>query len=1059
MPVCKHLRSLIQLLVLLVIFPAGSQGQVYRFRNYGSESKLPDTYINAIGQDQNGFLWVGTQEGAVKFDGFDFHRVTFPDSSSGRSISVIYRDRLGKVWLGCSDGAIFYNTNDGLVKIHDQGIQNVNDMLGDKDGNIWVIPQDKMILRINPEKPGDVTRILNSRALSMTAGCFGPDGGLLIGTSGGLFWCSVTGDSVSVKSPVKGIDEYTKVNTVKKVSNIDLWLVGTDGSGLFTLSFPEGKPVVKRIPGHPELESADIKAITEDNAGNTWIAVSGSGVTRISFSDKSGSPASVKTFTASSGLVGVDVRTIFQDMEGDIWLGFFGEGLAMLASDAYSYFAPSSNPDENSIIFITSKDKKFLLGTSRGYYLFNLNTGRSESFVNLSREVTGEISCFYSGNGNSLFIGTKNNGVWVKDGSSPARQFYRSGNTGEDYVRDINFSDGRLWLATLNGVVILDSKTAGVIRKFRIEDRLPHNSINQVFRRSNGNYLPATECDRLFDINLDKGIIIGSQQMKGGSRNKVTSYAEDSLGTIYAATAGNGLYCIRKDTVFNISKTDGLFNNYCYSAMLDSKGTLWIGHERGFSMFDLKTGVVKGIQTDFAKKADSEKGIDCNPNTIYESDGKVLIGTTDGIIIYERARDIRVHMPPINNIIGVTINNKPYPIRSSYSLKYKKYTVRIDYVGINFNAPDKVLYKTRIDNLNEDWTDFRPARSIEYPISDGKYRFNMISVGEDGLSGKAPLTFDIFVKKPVWRTWWFTLLIIAVIAGIVILIVRERDKAQAKIKEYLETELEARTRLVMKQKDEIEMQNIEITDSINYAKRIQSSILPDIARLKETFSDAFILFHPRDIVSGDFYWFDKISKDKFIIVCADSTGHGVPGAFMSMIGSTLLQDIISRKGITRPSEVLKLLDKQIFSTLNQNIDVGVSNDGMDMVVCEINVQSKLIRFASAMRPVIIVMGGESYYIKGNRCSVGGESVIEKFFDDQEYYLSAGDSIYMFSDGLPDQFGGADGKKLKIARMKRLIEDASPKPMIEQKQIFSDFFFEWKGDYEQVDDILLMGIRL
>ena len=200
----------------------------------------------------------------------------------------------------------------------------------------------------------------------------------------------------------------------------------------------------------------------------------------------------------------------------------------------------------------------------------------------------------------------------------------------------------------------------------------------------------------------------------------------------------------------------------------------------------------------------------------------------------------------------------------------------------------------------------------------------------------------------------------------------------------------------MKQKDEIEIQNIEITDSINYAKRIQSSILPDVNKLKETFKDAFIIFHPRDIVSGDFYWFDRIDDEKFIIVCADSTGHGVPGAFMSMIGSTLLQDIVSRKGITKPSQVLTLLDKQIFSTLNQNIDVGVSNDGMDMIICEINTRTRLIRFASAMRPVIIVMGGESYYIKGNRCSIGGESVVEKYFDDQEYYLERRRyNIYVF----------------------------------------------------------------
>jgi len=193
---------------------------------------------------------------------------------------------------------------------------------------------------------------------------------------------------------------------------------------------------------------------------------------------------------------------------------------------------------------------------------------------------------------------------------------------------------------------------------------------------------------------------------------------------------------------------------------------------------------------------------------------------------------------------------------------------------------------------------------------------------------------------------------------------------------------------------------MEITDSINYAKRIQTSILPDFSKVIETFKDAFILFRPRDIVSGDFYWFDKFSDDKFMLVCADSTGHGVPGAFMSMIGSTLLRDIVSRQRVSKPSQILKMLDNQIFSTLNQNLELGVSNDGMDMVICEISIKTRHVRFASAMRPVIIVLDGEPFYIKGNRSSIGGESVIEKFFDDQEYYLNEGDTIYLFSDGLP-----------------------------------------------------------
>jgi serine phosphatase RsbU (regulator of sigma subunit) len=388
-----------------------------------------------------------------------------------------------------------------------------------------------------------------------------------------------------------------------------------------------------------------------------------------------------------------------------------------------------------------------------------------------------------------------------------------------------------------------------------------------------------------------------------------------------------------------------------------------------------------------------------------------------------------------------------------------KYKIKVFYSGINFSAPDKVYYSTFLENFDLDWSKMTTSREELYSLGDGKYKFSFISYNNEGLSQVAPLSFTILIKKPYYRTWGFILCIIVVLAGIVILIIRERDKAQKKIQEYLETELAARTSVVMKQKGEIELQNIEITDSINYAKRIQTSILPDIAKLKETFKDAFILFHPRDIVSGDFYWFDKLDDDKFILVCADSTGHGVPGAFMSMIGSTLLQDIVTRKKISKPSEILTLLDKQIFSTLNQNVELGVSNDGMDMVVCEFSVSTRHIRFASAMRPVILVLDGEPFYIKGNRSSVGGESVIEKFFDDQEYYLKEGDTVYLFSDGLPDQFGGPDGKKLKIARLKRMIEQTSKLSMDAQKEAMSKFYFDWKGAYDQVDDVLLMGVKV
>ncbi len=249
-------------------------------------------------------------------------------------------------------------------------------------------------------------------------------------------------------------------------------------------------------------------------------------------------------------------------------------------------------------------------------------------------------------------------------------------------------------------------------------------------------------------------------------------------------------------------------------------------------------------------------------------------------------------------------------------------------------------------------------RERTFSLTDGRYKFNLISVNEEGLSQETPVSFDIFIKRPFWRTWWFILAVIAAITGIVILIIRERDKAQKKIQEYLEKELEARTSVVMKQKGEIELQNLEITDSINYAKRIQSSILPDINKLKESFKDAFILFHPRDIVSGDFYW-SEIINDKIFIAVADCTGHGVPGAFMSMLGVSFLNEIVRKKEITKASQVLDNLRESVIEALQQKGDTGEQKDGMDIALCVLDRKSMKLQFAGANNPLYIVTGCSS----------------------------------------------------------------------------------------------------
>jgi ligand-binding sensor domain-containing protein/serine phosphatase RsbU (regulator of sigma subunit) len=1037
----------------LFLFSSFSKAQTYSFMNYGTERNIGNGFVYSIVQSNDGFLWVGTGNGLTRFDGNQFYPVHYPDSSSSRYPAKSLKDRQGILWFGCSDGAVLYEKDNKLISIALSNTKSISELIEGPDGLIYVIPQGKAIYSINPKKPSEIREFSFSVEPAMFSAAFTKTGNLLIGTQENLLVCKLEKDSISVVKVIEGSDSYG-VTSVHKLGDGSDFIVGTDDNGLFQLKLSGKDYLLSRFADHPELNALKVQAITEDSAGSVWISTIGSGVVQLEMTPNFARVRSVKFYDSGSGLTGNDVKTVFQDIEGNIWFGLYGEGITMLASSGLSYFSPGRNSQENNILYVKNLDNNYILGTPTGFNIFDPGTGKSLSFTDLTGYTKrSEIKSFYLDKDKNLWIGTGGMGLLVRNSAGTVRQFYRSGDSGADDIRDIEMDNSRIWLATTNGVIILDKK-GNLEKKFDINNGLPHNSINKILLTATGDAYVATESDKLYKIDSDFNITIKSASMSGSTRNRILSFSQTADGAVWASTDGNGIFRFQKDSLTSVNTSNNLMSNYCYSILADDKNNIWVGHNKGFSRYNSTTGNVRVFGTDFAKA-----GV-CNPDGMFESaDRKIFIGTTEGIIIYDLLKEKKSTLGPFNNITSVEINDVKYPYQPSFVLPYKKYKIKVYFSGINFSAPEKVYYSTYLENFDLGWSKTSTSREALYSLSDGKYTFSFISANEDGFSQPNPTSFSILIKKPFYRTWWAVLSEIAILSGIVLLIIRQREKSQKKIQEYLEKELDARTSVVMKQKGEIELQNIEITDSINYAKRIQTSILPDINKLKETFKDAFILFHPRDIVSGDFYWFDKLEEDKFILVCADSTGHGVPGAFMSMIGSTLLQDIVTRKRISKPSEILSLLDKQIFSTLNQNVELGVSNDGMDMVVCEFSISTRHIRFASAMRPVILVLDGEPFYIKGNRSSVGGESVIEKFFDDQEYYLKEGDTIYLFSDGLPDQFGGPDGKKMKIARLKRVIEQISKLPMEDQKKAMAKFYFDWKGSYDQVDDVLLMGVKV
>jgi len=260
------------------------------------------------------------------------------------------------------------------------------------------------------------------------------------------------------------------------------------------------------------------------------------------------------------------------------------------------------------------------------------------------------------------------------------------------------------------------------------------------------------------------------------------------------------------------------------------------------------------------------------------------------------------------------------------------------------------------------------------------------------------------------------------------------------------------------QKNEIEVQKKEIQDSINYAQNIQKAILPEIKEIEKHFKDMFIFYKPKDVVSGDFFWYNE-TKESVLLAAADCTGHGVPGAFMSMIGSYELNNSVLERGIIQPSNILSHINVSLKLRLKQNEFQTKNKDGMDIILCSFNKQKMELQYAGANRPLYIIRKGEAIEVAPTKSAIGGYTDNGFEFINNIVPLQTADCVYMYTDGYADQFGGDKNKKLTTKNFKSLLKSIALKPMNEQCKLLEDNFYKWKGNFDQLDDVLVIGIRV
>jgi serine phosphatase RsbU (regulator of sigma subunit) len=439
----------------------------------------------------------------------------------------------------------------------------------------------------------------------------------------------------------------------------------------------------------------------------------------------------------------------------------------------------------------------------------------------------------------------------------------------------------------------------------------------------------------------------------------------------------------------------------------------------------------------------------------------VYTDTTGKEIINGKSKDTILGNGVILHDIQFDGITKWYPLPQNLSLPYNNNNLTFNFIGVHIQSRNHIKYQYKLQGLEENWSSITERTEAPYGnLPAGDYTFKVKAMNQSGVWSE-PFEFNFIVRPPWWQTWLFRIIVIVFVIACIWFYIKSREKKLVAEKEKLEKTVEERTAEVVKQKDVIEEQkhfveekHKEITDSINYAERIQRSLLASDDLLKEY----FVFFQPKDVVSGDFYWASKLSNDNFALVTADSTGHGVPGAIMSILNISCLKESV-KEGVLEPAEILNNTRKLIIETLKKDGSSEGGKDGMDGSLISFDLKNSKLTYSAANNPVWIVRGKDLLEFAHDKMPVGKHNRDNVPFTQHTIDLQKGDLVYAITDGMPDQFGGPKGKKFMYKQLKELLISIAPLPMSEQKEKLATTLNNWKGNLEQVDDVCIIGVRV
>jgi len=1014
-------------------------------------------------QAGNGIMYIANFAGILEFDGAQWNKIV---SSSGMRVVSLAKDEKGKIFAGGlfdfgylktsqKGETSFVSLVDKQTNLKNIGLifkvicnQNLTYFIsenqiyvydGKKLDEIKVNGQlisafsvkNKIYLFFNPENEkakysglyqylnGSFEKINSPSGISLIDLSFmtpiGNENKILAGTSSqGLFILENNSLELFKASSIDLIKK-NRLTSCARLNN-SLFALGTQGGVIIIDN--QGK-IIQKIDQVSGLNNESINALYLDKKASLWMATN-NGITKAE---------------VNWPLTYIDNKK--SGLEGKI-LGIqdFGDKI-FFATDRGLFFLYGSaiHPIENlnlPCVGMLKISNSLFVATSRGIFSVNGNKCGNQACDEFTFCITGSAhdqTKVYTGHTKKLGIyDYTGNGLKLKN---------TVGNIRGDVVQIVEDKDGDLYLEVTPGKI----------------------------------YVYSPSSNKLKEIVKDEGILSLHLNKKGSD-----VFIASEKGLFYVdknTTALKPYFLIPGD-----SSTHKLWMHQIYG--LSGDNSIYTnGEQKELGILNNDGHKISINKTPFLPLAD----FSITSLWFQKESAQIWAGGKDGLIISNQQVlfDYTAYFKTIIRSIKLINNDSTVEVNQIRN--------RIDYSNnslvFNFAAPvfpviGEVKYRFYLRGFDRDSSAWTMATNKEYTnLPDGDYVFSVDAQNEFGIkAGQAEYRFRILT--PLYRQWWAFIIYIIALAGLVRWYMLWRMRKTSAGKERLEGLVKERTEEIERSKQKIEeqrdiayKQKKEILDSISYAQRIQQAVLPSTQYVEDILLEHFILYRPRDIVSGDFYWMKKINN-YVAVVAADCTGHGVPGAFMSMLGSSFLNEIVTRRSLDNAAQILNRLRNKVKKSLHQEGKEGEQKDGMDIALIIIDSETLELQYAGAYNPLYILRANknvditnesidietrfEFIQLKADRQPIGIH-LNERDFTNHVFQLQNGDNLYSFSDGYVDQFGGETGEKFKHKRFRDLLLSIQGKPMGEQKQILEKAFVRWKRDIAQIDDVLVMGIKI